>query len=60
MYWQDDEGKKSGYQVPDDVVDLSYRISCRALPIDHAYSLSRAIRHITGDRIKRHYRYRCG
>jgi CRISPR-associated protein Cas6 len=43
MYWQDDEGKKSGYQVPDDVVDLSYRISCRALPIDHAYSLSRAI-----------------
>ena len=44
MFWQDDEQKQPGYQVPDDVVDLSYRISCRTLPLDHAYSLSRAIR----------------
>jgi CRISPR-associated protein Cas6 len=43
MFWQDDEQKKPAYQVPDDVVDLSYRISCRTLPLDHAYSLSRAL-----------------
>lgn len=42
MYWQEDSDKQA-YIVPDDVVDLAFRISCRCLPLDHAYVLSRAV-----------------
>jgi CRISPR-associated protein Cas6 len=42
MYWQEDSDKK-GYIVPDDIVDLAFRISCRCLPLDHAHALSQAI-----------------
>ncbi|MGD2075661.1 MAG: type I-MYXAN CRISPR-associated protein Cas6/Cmx6 [Gammaproteobacteria bacterium] len=44
MYWEEEKDKATPYRVPDDVVDLVYRISCRALPLDHAYSFSRAVR----------------
>lgn len=30
--------------MPDDVVDVSYRIDCRCLPLDHAHALSSAVR----------------
>ena len=43
MFWQDDEQNKAPYQVPDDVVDLSFRIRCPTLPLDHAYSLACAL-----------------
>ncbi len=43
MYWQDREDKSEQYVVPDDVVDLSFKVQCKQLPLDHAYDLSRAI-----------------
>lgn len=43
MYWQE-ENKDQHYVVPDDVVDLVFQIECRALPVDHAWALSQAVR----------------
>jgi CRISPR-associated protein Cas6 len=43
MFWSDDREKKPEFVVPDDVVDLAFRINCPTLPIDHAYVLSTAI-----------------
>lgn len=43
MYWQDREDKSEQYVVPDDVVDLSFKVQCKQLPLDHAYDLSQAI-----------------
>jgi CRISPR-associated protein Cas6 len=40
MYWSDENQKKPEYQVPDDVVDLAFRINCPQLPLDHAHALS--------------------
>ncbi len=46
MYWQDQEEKKQQYVVPDDVVDLSFKVQCKQLPLDHAYELSQAIQQV--------------
>ena len=43
MYWNDDTDKKAGFAVPDDVVDVAFRIGCPTLPLDHAHSLSTAL-----------------
>jgi CRISPR-associated protein Cas6 len=43
MFWQD-EKRAADYAVPDDVVDVVFNIDCRELPVDHAHSLSTAIR----------------
>ena len=43
MYWQDKENKKQEYTVPDDVVDISFKVQCKQLPLDHAYALSQTI-----------------
>lgn len=43
MYWQDREDKSEQCVVPDDVVDLSFKVQCKQLPLDHAYDLSQAI-----------------
>jgi CRISPR-associated protein Cas6 len=45
MFWEEEKDENSPYVVPDDVVDLVYNISCKCLPLDHAYSFSRAIRY---------------
>lgn len=42
MYWQEDSDKDA-YIVPDDIVDLVFRVSCRCLPLDHAHALSQAV-----------------
>jgi CRISPR-associated protein Cas6 len=44
MFWDQEKDEHSPYVVPDDVVDVVYNISCKCLPLDHAYSLSRALR----------------
>jgi len=44
MYWEDEKDENTPYVVPDEVVDLVYRINCRSLPLDHAHSFSTAIR----------------
>ena len=40
MYWNDDSSKKSVYRVPDDILDVSFVISCPTIPLDHAHALS--------------------
>ena len=45
MYWQDEKKESQRYVVPDDVVDISYDIRCRTLPVDHAYALRQGLRH---------------
>ncbi len=42
MYWQDDNDENT-YIMPDEIVDLAFRVSCRCLPLDHAYALSQAV-----------------
>ena len=42
MYWTE-HNNQTAYTVPDDIVDLTFRVSCRCLPVDHAYALSQAI-----------------
>ena len=43
MYWNDDKDKVPGFVIPDDVVDLAYKIGCPTIPLDHAHSLSSAL-----------------
>ena len=44
MFWEEEKDENTPHQVPDDVVDLVYTISCKCLPLDHAYAFSSAIR----------------
>lgn len=46
MYWDNDKQTEQAYVVPDDVVDISYHIQCRALPVDHAHALHQALRRV--------------
>jgi len=43
VFWKEDTGGKKEFVVPDDVVDISYKLECKTLPIDHAHALSDAI-----------------
>ncbi|MEZ5540803.1 MAG: type I-MYXAN CRISPR-associated protein Cas6/Cmx6 [Pseudomonadota bacterium] len=44
MYWNDEQEKKPEFVIPDDVVDLAFRmIGCPTLPLDHAHALSSAL-----------------
>ena len=45
MFWQD-EREDAQYKVPDDVVDLSFSIDCKSIPVDHACTLAAAIAEI--------------
>ncbi len=40
MYWSDDNRKEPVFQVPDDIVDVSFVIRCPTIPLDHAHALS--------------------
>lgn len=42
MYWNEDK-KTEKYEIPDDIVDLSYVIKCKCLPLEHMYSLSESL-----------------
>ncbi len=42
MYWNQAEDS-AAITVPDDVVDLSFALDCRQLPVDHAYGLAAAL-----------------
>lgn len=44
MYWQEDQQDDVQHQVPADIVDLSFKVSCKALPSDHAHDLWTAVR----------------
>lgn len=42
MYWEEKKPDKP-FQVPDDIVDVAYKINCKCLPLEHAMALSGAI-----------------
>lgn len=42
-YWHDDGPRAAPYAVPEDVVDVAYRIACRELPVDHVHALASAL-----------------
>jgi CRISPR-associated protein Cas6 len=42
MFWQETE-KTDPFRVPEDIVDLSFKLSGRQIPVDHALALSRAV-----------------
>jgi len=42
MFWQENDDAKR-FQVPDDIVDVVYRIDCKCLPLEHAHALSQAL-----------------
>ncbi|HFC92446.1 MAG TPA: type I-MYXAN CRISPR-associated protein Cas6/Cmx6 [Leucothrix mucor] len=39
MFWQEDEDKTLPYDIPDEVIDISFNIICKQLPLDHAWEL---------------------
>jgi len=43
MFWEEDEDKTLPYVAPEDVIDLMFSITCKTLPLDHAWSLSTEI-----------------
>lgn len=43
MFWQEDEDKTLPYEIPDDVIDISFNISCKQLPLDHAWELQQQL-----------------
>ena len=43
MFWTDDKPKVD-FTIPDDVVDLVFKLECKTLPLEHAYALSQAIK----------------
>ncbi len=43
MYWTEDADKENKQKVPDDVVDLSFKLDCKCLTNDHIWELSQAI-----------------
>ncbi len=43
MYWQDDNNAAESFQVPDDVVDIVFKMSGTRLVVDHAQCLAHAI-----------------
>jgi CRISPR-associated protein Cas6 len=43
MYWNDSNDKQPEFEIPDDVIDVAYRIGCPTIPLDHAHSLSSAL-----------------
>lgn len=51
MYWREAENREQEYRVPDDVVDLVFRLRGERIDIDHAYALSRALRQRLGDEL---------
>lgn len=43
MFWEADEDKTLPYKIPDDVIDINFTFQCKTLPLNHAWSLSKAI-----------------
>jgi len=43
MFWNEAKEKKPEFVIPDDVIDLAFRIGCPVLPLDHAHALSSAL-----------------
>ena len=42
MYWNEDK-KTEKFEIPDDIVDLSFAIKCKCLPLEHMQELSESL-----------------
>ena len=42
MLWEEDP-KEQEYEVPDDVVDISFKLNCKMIPTTHAWPLQQAL-----------------
>ncbi|MDH5600364.1 MAG: type I-MYXAN CRISPR-associated protein Cas6/Cmx6 [Gammaproteobacteria bacterium] len=42
MYWNEDK-KKEKFEIPDDIVDVSFVVKCKCLPLEHMESLSESL-----------------
>ncbi|MGF1642426.1 MAG: type I-MYXAN CRISPR-associated protein Cas6/Cmx6 [Thiotrichales bacterium] len=45
LFWQEEKDEREPYRAPENVLDVSFKVDCRMLPIDHAQALSDALRH---------------
>jgi CRISPR-associated protein Cas6 len=43
VLWEEDDKQKIEERVPDDVVDLTFKINCKQIPTMHAYELAQAL-----------------
>ena len=46
MFWTDDNSAKKEFIIPDDIVDISFKLECKSLPLDHAQGLSVALQNM--------------
>ncbi len=46
MFWTEEENSKEKFVIPEDVVDLLFKLDCKMLPVEHAYTLSQAIKSV--------------
>jgi len=42
MFWSEDD-TETPFQVPEDILDVRFSVTCKRLPVDHAYALSAAL-----------------
>ncbi|MDH5395399.1 MAG: type I-MYXAN CRISPR-associated protein Cas6/Cmx6 [Gammaproteobacteria bacterium] len=42
MFWNEDK-KTEKFEIPDDVVDVSFAIKCKCLPLEHMHALSESL-----------------
>ena len=45
MLWEEDKKQKE-FVVPDDVADLSFKLDCKRIALDHAHDLSEALHEV--------------
>ena len=43
MYWSEDSKKEEKFVIPDDIIDVVFKVSGKAVPLDNAHVLSQAI-----------------
>jgi len=46
MFWQEDEDKTLSYQIPNEIIDISFNINCKQLPLDHAWELRQQLQQV--------------
>jgi len=44
MFWSEEKSSKDEFKVSDDVVDLSFKLTCKTLPLEHAHALFEGIK----------------
>jgi len=42
MFWSEEQSPEK-FQAPDNVIDVSFKVSCKQIKLDHAWSLTRAL-----------------